>query len=379
MIANVTEFAAAAGVLRPLAGGAATGGLADTVVPVSEERVHRAKRSYASRRIDLDRAPMLITDGVSPRAGDLLLARVDRIGQHARIELPNGRRAHLYAGDEVLVCYGARYASDQFEALVPDDLAPCCLVAAGGIAARCLIKHERMKRPTEITPIGLVADAQGQPLNLADFGLPRRPRGSARPFVVAVLGTAMNAGKTTTAANLVRGMMVCGLRAAAVKVTGTGAGGDRWAMADAGASPVLDFTDCGHPSTYRLPLSELETIANTLVWEAAASGVDAVVVEVADGLLFADTAALVCSPSFGALLDGVVVAAGDAMGAAAALSWLETRRIPVLAVSGVLTASPLASRESRQAVSVPVIDGETMRSGAWLPQDGISAERPLSW
>ena len=59
------------------------------------------------------------------------------------------------------------------------------------------------------------------------------------------------------------------------KVTGTGAGGDTWLLRDAGADPVLDFTDAGHVSTYLLPEAEVERTFVTLVAHLAASGVDA--------------------------------------------------------------------------------------------------------
>jgi hypothetical protein len=38
--------------------------------------------------------------------------------------------------DAIIVAYGHRYAPDQFEAYVPEDLGPCHLVAGGGVAAR---------------------------------------------------------------------------------------------------------------------------------------------------------------------------------------------------------------------------------------------------
>ena len=44
--------------------------------------------------------------------------------------------------------------------------------------------------------------------------------------VLIVAGTAMNAGKTTAAARLIKGLQRAGLRVGAAKVTGTGAGGD---------------------------------------------------------------------------------------------------------------------------------------------------------
>ena len=345
-------------------------------VPLDPNRLQRAKRSYASRRIDVQQAALLVTDQVKPRGGDLVLARVDKLGQHQRIELPSGRRATLYPGDEILVCFGARYASDQFEALVPDDLGACQLVAGGGIAAISVARHSRMKRPTAITPIGLVADHQGRPLNLADFALPRRELpGGTPPFTVAVIGTAMNAGKTTTAAGLVRGMSTCGMRVGVAKVTGTGSGGDRWAMVDAGSHRVLDFTDAGHATTHRLSPVEIETIFTTLTAELSGSGVDAIVLEIADGLLLEETAALVRSHLFRTRVDGVMLAAADSMGACAGVHWLQGQGIEIFGVSGLVTASPLATREAQAALPVAVVDIESIRSGRWLPQDRADGVR----
>ena len=65
----------------------------------------------------------------------------------------------MLPGDEIIVCYGNRYAPDQFEALVSDDLGLCDLVASGGIASCEVNRHERMLPPTQILPIGLVGDA----------------------------------------------------------------------------------------------------------------------------------------------------------------------------------------------------------------------------
>ena len=55
-----------------------------------------------------------------------------------------------------------------------------------------------------------------------------------------------------------------GRRVAGIKITGTGACGDYWEMADAGAAWVGDFVDAGFVSTYRIPAESLETILRTL-------------------------------------------------------------------------------------------------------------------
>ena len=122
------------------------------------ERIKWAKAAYTTHRANFEAVEMLLDNGIKPNVGDLVLARVQEIGQHERIELANGRRARMFAGDEIVVVYGNRYAPDQFEAIIPDTLASCHLVAAGGIASLLLSKHDSMKDPTTIAPIGLLGN-----------------------------------------------------------------------------------------------------------------------------------------------------------------------------------------------------------------------------
>jgi hypothetical protein len=325
--------------------------------PSNEARsIQEAKIAYAARRVDPEAMRCLVTD-VQPRAGDLVLARVIEIGHHKRIHLPNGGKKTLFVGDLVIVAYADRYAPNQFEAFVPGDLGECHLVAAGGIAGRVVGKHGRIhRRPTRLRPLGLVAsEAEAPPLNLGGFSLPpiaTGPRGGIP--VVAVVGTSMDAGKTTCAAHLAHGLRRSGARVGYAKVTGTGAAGDPGLLRDAGASPVLDFTDVGFASTYRLSPSVVESIFVELITHLEAAAVDAIVVEVADGLLQKETAALLESKVFRKLVHGVVFAAGEALGALAGAEWLRDRRLPLRAVGGYLTRSPLQMREA-EACRVPIL------------------------
>lgn len=343
------------------------------VTALAPARLGRAKRAYATRRVDLGQASGLLTGDYAPKAGDLLLARVDKLIQHRRLELIDGRRADLFPGDEIIVCYGNRYAPDQFEAEVPADLAPCHLVAAGGIAAECLSRNTKISAATRITPVGVLAGADGRPINLADFALPPRTAPLRRPPVTAVIGTSMNAGKTTTLANLALGLTRQGLRVGAAKVTGTGAGGDAWHMIDAGCELMLDFTDGGVPSTYKLPLAECEAIMETLVATLCAAGVDAILIEVADGILQDETRGLVQSETFRRLVDDVIFAAGDALGAAGGVAWLQSQGLNPIGVSGALTAAPLAIRECAGLVGLPLLPLDTLNGGAWRPSSAAAA------
>lgn len=325
------------------------------LVPVGPTRLAEAKHAFTTRRCDLDDARYLVTDGLVPAAGDLLLARVVKLGQHPALQTTAGRRATLFPGDEIVVAYGNRYAPDQFEAVVPTDLGRVQLVAGGGVAGKVLSAHAKMKQPTQLEPLGLLADMNGKVLNLRDYALPKLAMAPRRPVTIGVVGTAMNAGKTTTAANLVRGLRAAGLKVGAAKVTGTGAGGDTWLMRDAGANTVLDFTDAGFASTYKVSLPELCEGIDRILDQLVASGTEVVVLEVADGLLQAETAAVLDCAQASTYFNALVFAAQDAMGAAAGVDWLEQRGLRVEAVTGLLTAAPLASREAAEATGLPVL------------------------
>jgi len=139
---------------------------------------------------------------------------------------------------------------------------------------------------------------------------------------------------------------------AAGRFTGTGAGGDTFLLKDAGADPVLDFTDAGAVSTYLLELPALERILVTLVAHLDRAGVDAIVLEIADGILQGETAALIESPVFRSIVSGVFFAAGDAMGAVAGVDWLTQRKLPIAGLGGLLTAAPLQSQEATKATGL---------------------------
>lgn len=335
-------------------------------LPLDPSRLRRAKKSYTTRHAArvLEARPqgfeLLTGRGVVPAAGDLVLARVVEIGSHQRLEGPGSRRQLLFPGQEIVVAYGHRYAPDQFLAEVPADLGICHLVAAGGVAGSVTEKHAEMDDPTVIEPIGLICDDEGR-VTLAQHAphtvnTATRTSSTHGPIVVAVLGTSMNSGKSTTLACLVNGLTNAGLMVSAGKATGTGAGGDANLFRDAGATRVLDFTDFGFPSTFGLSADEIRGLWGALVDALTLDAPDVVVVEIADGLYQGETSRLLADPMFSEHVDAVVFAAQDALGASAGVAELRSHGLPVVAASGVLTASPLAGAEARAALPVAVID-----------------------
>jgi molybdopterin-guanine dinucleotide biosynthesis protein len=341
------------------------------VVPLLPQRLLEAKYAYTTRHVQrvIARQPrgyfLRADPDQRPRPGDVLLAEVVELGHHRRLESPAGRRALMFPGDEIVVAYGHRYAPDQFEARVPDDLGEAHLVAAGGVVGLVTATKDGVDDPTVVRPLGLVHDTGGA-VSLAGTApfTPRAPldlaapgeRRSGRPRVVALVGTSMNSGKSTALACVVRGLTRSGLRVGAGKATGTGAGGDPGMYRDAGAGRVLDFTDFGHVSTYRLGHEDVRAVFASLVSELSAPGVDVVAVEIADGAYQAETARLLADPVFAEYVDEVLFTAVDALSAVAGVAEMRRHGVGVAAVTGRITSAPLATREARAALDLPVVD-----------------------
>src|SRR5699024_3456341 len=174
--------------------------------------------------------------------------------------------------------------------------------------------------------------------------------------VIAVLGTAMNSGKSTTMACLINGLTQAGRRVSAGKITGTGAGNDPMIYHDAGAQQVLDFTDFGYPTTFQLNMTQLRALTVGVIDALTDTDTDVVVVEIADGIYQEETARLLRDDLFQGLIDQVVFAASDALGARAGVHELQSVGLRVAVASGVMTASPLATAEACMVLGdVPVI------------------------
>ncbi len=321
---------------------------------LNRTNIPQMKWAFTTRRVSHNDPSHLISDFSQARPGDLLCAEVLSIGQHTGVQLAAGRRAEIYQGDNLALCVGARYAPDQFESVPTIVDGFCDLVAAGGVAGTIVNAHSSMKEPTRLKVHGLLADRGGDVINIGQFGLPASSIRAQGP-VFAVFGSSMNAGKTTTAASLVHGLTKCGFKVGAAKVTGTGAFGDYFKMADAGAVEVLDFTDVGYATTVGLSSRELLHIVSVLVSHLSAAGADAYVLEIADGVLQNETGDLVRNVSFHELVDAALFAGADALGTIAGVQVLMHAGLNVFGVSGKISASPLGCREVASQTSVPVL------------------------
>jgi hypothetical protein len=194
------------------------------------------------------------------------------------IERVDGRIAHISPGDQLVGALGRRAATLQcvgeWESV--ESPARMDMLSIAGVLGRI-----RSCSPfvSPMAPLAYVGHARrdGCLLAMSSFARPEPPVALSRP-VVLIIGTSMDAGKTTAAARIIRHLDGRGLRVAGVKLTGVGRYRDVLAMGDAGAEWIFDFVDAGIPSTV-VPVDEFRAASGSLLARIDELPADVVVVE----------------------------------------------------------------------------------------------------
>ncbi len=302
-----------------------------------------------------------------PAAHDVMIARVKELGRHTRIELDSGRKAAFFVGDLLAVTFGRRYATGQFFGDIPGLQEEYHMLSQGGVCGRVLSAPNRFSAPTLLAPVGYLSDSAGRVVNLRDHGMVAIP-GVSRAAIVVVVGSSMDSGKTTMAANLIHGLSVAGCRVNAAKLTGTACVKDLNKMADAGASATRDFTHVGFASTSQASVAELHELCDVLISNLTADAPDYLVLEIADGIVQRETQLLLDYLSQRGLIDHLCLAVHDVLAAPTCLDILHRKwGLKATAVSGAATASPLSTGELRSlAPATPCLTSEDLSQASVL-------------
>ncbi|MGH3148602.1 MAG: DUF1611 domain-containing protein [Rubrobacter sp.] len=303
----------------------------------------------------------------SPRIGDMVVAEILSVGKNKTLEVRSGVTMYLFEGDRIMGAFGNRYATDQYEGYVPEEpVDKCDLLSVGGVCGEVVSRHSAMGEPTKLRVLGMVGDRDGRPINQRGFGLPPQGNGGGDAEVILVIGSSMNAGKTTTVGTLTRALSRAGFSVAAGKVTGTAAGKDGRFFASCGARPALDFTTVGYPSTYMIGLDELLMIYHDLLAHLRAADPDYIILEVADGIFQRETRMLLESAEFREGADHVFFAAGDSLSAESGGRVVKDYGLPLRATAGAITQSVLATREAEEATGLPCLSVKRIMDGTLM-------------
>lgn len=325
------------------------------------------KHGFATRAVPPAEMAGVVPMSRAPRIGDMVMAEVLSIGKNKTLEARNGVTMYLFEGDRIVGAFGHRYATDQYEGYVPEGpVEKCDLLSVGGVCGEVVSRHTAMGEPTKLRVLGMVGDQDGRPINQRGFGLPPRGNGGGDAEVILVIGSSMNAGKTTTVGTLTRALSRAGFSVAAGKVTGTAAGKDGRFFASCGARPALDFTTVGYPSTYMVGLDELLTIYRDLLAHLRAADTDYIILEVADGIFQRETRMLLESAEFRDGADHVFFAAGDSLSAESGVRFVQDYGLPLRATAGTVTQSVLATRETEEATGLPCLSVKRIMDGTLM-------------
>lgn len=295
-----------------------------------------------------------------PKAGDVAIFEVIEIGKHDSIQSTNGNNAYIFPGDRIMMAFGNRYATGQFEGYVPTKyLEKYQILGKGGAVGELASMNVKLNDigATDVKLIGYASDIDGKVINtlyLDDTELTFETSKSRTAKIILSIGSSMDSGKTTTAGYLCRGIMLANKKVAFIKLTGTVFSKDKSFVRDCGAELAVDFSNAGFPSTYMCNEQEMLNLYEYLLQLTASVEPEYIVVEIADGLLQRETALLLKNKDFMHTVSGVVFSCGDSLSALSGIKLLEELNQNILGICGLFTVSPLLINEVKSNCSYPV-------------------------
>jgi hypothetical protein len=326
------------------------------------KRVTLDKIASVTSRLALDPHAVL-GEEIPAVAGTVVAARVlDAKQTYNTLEDVHGRMVALHPGDVIAGALGHRDALYGHAGVVPDAVAVgdvLRLLNLGGVIGQTDGTASTLEEPFKLEILGSVLEFPyfgrrvGLPAQVARAALPARvPDPAELPPLVALVGTSMDAGKTTAAAALVRALVRRGLTVAAGKLTGVSLRRDVLMMQDCGARPVAIFTDFGVVTTSR---ENAVAAAHALVAHLAESRPDLIVLEMGDGLLGTyGVNALLADEPLPSRLSAIVLCAQDPVGAWGAVQLLDARYgLRPSLICGRITDTPVGARYCTEALGIP--------------------------
>jgi len=344
------------------------------------KRVTLEKIASVTSRLALDPHAVLGAE-IPAVAGTVVAARVlNAKHSYNTLEDVHGRMVALHPGDVIAGALGHRDALYGHAGYVPDSVAvgdELRLLNLGGVIGQTDGSPSALEEPFRLEILGSVLEFPyfgrrvGLPAQIARAALPVRvPAAEELPPLVALVGTSMDAGKTTAAAALVRALTHRGLTVAAGKLTGVSLRRDVLMMQDCGASPVAIFTDFGVVTTNR---GNAVAAAHGLVAHLAETRPDLIVLEMGDGLLGTyGVDALLADSLLAGAIRSVILCAQDPVGAWGAQELLRSKYgLAADVVSGRVTDGPSGLRFCREQLGLP--GQNALRDGEKLAETVLAA------
>lgn len=212
------------------------------------------------------------------RTGDYVVGEITgSTGRSYHIELASGRMIDALPGDRVVGAFGNRAATLEGVGSWADikDGKMNAMTSAGLFGAITSLSAT-IPRTVELSYCGHVQRG-GDKVCMSDFAIASAATRFDVPTILLV-GTSMNAGKTTTGRLVVHELEKMGKKVVGSKLTGAGRYRDILSFQDAGASAICDFVDAGLPSTV-VPEAEFRDAIRPLLHHIGSLEADFLVAE----------------------------------------------------------------------------------------------------
>jgi hypothetical protein len=347
------------------------------------KRVTLNKIASVTRNLHL-RQQVILGDQIPARSGIVLACRVlSNKTSYNKLEDVHGRQVELRAGDLIVGVLGDRHALHGYSGRVPASVQvgdTLQLLNMGGVMGIGAGPVPGLGSPHELEVLGSVLSfpgldrSAGRPAELANHVYETLELPTTLPPIVLLLGTAMDAGKTTAAASIISGLVREGHQVAAAKLTGVSLRRDILLMQDSGASPVCLFTDFGVVTSSE---KNAPTTARAILAHLAESEPSLIVLEMGDGLLGTyGVQAILQDPEFRSSQLVTVLCAQDPVGAWGAQQLLKNQYgMSADLISGPVTDTPVGRGFCTQQLGLPahnaLLDADALALAcmAALPQE----------
>lgn len=250
---------------------------------VTRIALHKVASSTCGRVNDRE---LEICDGGAVLPGDIVVVEaLEEKRVYDQLELITGRLAHISKDDVIAGTIGSRRALKGFvgdspaQVHVGDTLN---VLNMGGVIGVATSANQDYGHPLRVKVLGL-AVRDGKVLNIGDEAIPPADHLRVGVPIIVVAGTCMASGKTRAACEIIAWLNQRGFRLGALKLSGVAALRDTLNMEDHGALDALSFLDAGHPST--AGFDDLAPMAKGLLNHMAETALDAIVVEMGDGII----------------------------------------------------------------------------------------------
>ncbi len=301
-----------------------------------------------------------LSDRLEVREGNVVVVKaLQEKTVYDKIELVNGRMAKVSRDDVIAGVLGKRRALQGFVGDLPEKLAVgdrVHILNLGGVIGVVVSGNLDVGKPLLCEVMGSVV-RDGELLSIRRE-LPPPPEKLPDVPLILVEGTCMSAGKTHAAASIIGKLSQRGYRVNGAKLTGVACLRDLLNMEDHGARRTMSFLDMGLPST--VGVTNIASIARTLLTELASDGPDAIVAELGDGIIgYYGVGQILADKEILARTKAHVMCANDLVAAWGAVQLMKSWGIEIDVLAGPATDNEVGEGYAAKELRLPAANART--------------------